>query len=76
MKKIITLTVLFLSLSIFGLSSCKKENSTPSTTNSTTTTNNTGNNCTSVQCYSTAKSTGNRCKNITTNCNGRCYQHK
>ncbi len=35
-----------------------------------------GSNCISAQCTSIAKSTGLRCKNYTTNCNGRCYQHQ
>ena len=32
--------------------------------------------CPSVQCSATAQSTGVRCKRMTTNCNGRCYQHQ
>lgn len=38
--------------------------------------NNNVSNCALVQCYSIAKSTGYRCKNKTTNCNGKCYQHQ
>jgi hypothetical protein len=35
-----------------------------------------GNGCISVQCSSTATSTSVRCQRITTNCNGRCWQHQ
>lgn len=33
-----------------------------------------GSGCSSVQCSGTTQQ-GNRCKNITTNCSGRCYLH-
>lgn len=36
--------------------------------------NNAASNCNSVQCIGTTQK-GERCKKITTNCNGRCYLH-
>lgn len=35
-----------------------------------------GTGCPTVQCSATAASTGNRCLHMTTNCNGRCWQHQ
>lgn len=35
-----------------------------------------GSGCQSVQCSATASSTGKRCLHMTTNCNGRCWQHQ
>jgi hypothetical protein len=37
---------------------------------------NSDNGCPTVQCSATAVSTGNRCQRMTTNCNGRCWQHQ
>ena len=34
-----------------------------------------GGGCSSVQCSATTQS-GYRCSRITTNCNGRCWQHQ
>ena len=35
-----------------------------------------GSGCLTIQCSATAASTGNRCQRMTTNCNGRCWQHQ
>lgn len=51
-----------------GFSSCSKDSVEPSSS--------TSNGCASVQCSATASSTGQRCQNMTTNCNGRCYAHQ
>lgn len=83
MKKTTFSLLIIAALSFAG---CEKEpliEPTNTGTKTTTTTNTggsstgtSGTGCTSVQCYATAKSTGNRCKNKTTYCNGRCYAHQ
>lgn len=55
--------------------SCKKEKIEPVKETSSESTSS-GQGCSSVQCSATAVSTGQRCKRMTTNCNGRCYQHQ
>jgi len=69
MKKVIILLGILAVASVFQ--SCEKE-VTPQPPTSLTG----GSNCVAVQCIATAKSTGNRCKNRTTNCNGRCHNHQ
>jgi hypothetical protein len=46
----------------------------PSISRSSSNLSSSKNACSSVQCTGTTKK-GNRCKNTTTNCSGRCYQH-
>lgn len=58
--------ILFIIVTALGLFACSKDNSGS---------NNCDPNCSSVQCSSQTQS-GARCKNTTTNCCGRCYQHK
>lgn len=65
MKKLFAILLLAITMTI--VPSCKKEKVEPS---------NTSQGCSSVQCSAIAASTGERCKHITTNCNGRCYQHQ
>lgn len=60
------IVILFMIVTALGLFACSKDNSGSS---------NCDPNCSSVQCSSQTQS-GTRCKNMTTNCCGRCYQHK
>lgn len=46
----------------------------PANTTNTTNSNNSNSTCVTVQCSGTTQS-GTRCKNRTTNCNGRCHLH-
>ncbi len=75
MKKTILSSLLILTMLSTG---CKKDEiiEPAKTKTSTVSTGSSTSGCTSVQCYATAKSTGSRCKNKTTNCNGRCYTHQ
>jgi hypothetical protein len=61
-----SIIILFLLITALGLFACSKDSSSS---------NNCDPNCSSVQCSSQTQS-GARCKNMTTNCCGRCYQHK
>ena len=65
MKNIFTILTLLI---LFANTSCVKE---PTPSNNTSNTN-----CTARQCSAKAASTGNQCKNTTTNCNGRCHLHQ
>jgi hypothetical protein len=58
--------ILFIIVTALGLFACSKDSGNSS---------NCDPNCSSVQCSSQTQS-GARCKNTTTNCCGRCYQHK
>ena len=62
--KLMMMMMLMVSLMIPTLYSCTKDDSP------------TASNCNTTQCTPTAASTGNRCLNKTTNCNGRCHQHQ
>lgn len=62
---------LILILSIFLLTSCKAGFEV---TNDNYKSGNSSVKCKTVQCYAKTKS-GNRCKNITSNCSGRCHVH-
>jgi hypothetical protein len=65
MKKI-TLLIFLIITSFIGCD--KKDDSQPKTQQSSNT-------CVSSQCVATATSTGNRCKNMTTNCVSLCHTH-
>jgi endonuclease G len=59
------------------ISSCEKENIQPSQpTHSDQGSGGGGTGgCSTVQCSAYTQA-GNRCQRMTTNCNGRCYQHQ
>ena len=59
----------------YGYRNIKASTTKASTTNtSTTNTSNNSSGCASVQCSASTQK-GGRCKRITTNCSGRCWQH-
>jgi hypothetical protein len=71
MKKVFIIAIAIFATSTM-LTSCQKEEieAPASSTKSSCEPN-----CQSVQCYGTTQS-GARCKNMTKNCCGFCYQHK
>jgi hypothetical protein len=76
-------TILFLAFALIGsatFSSCEKEEIKPTYSSNTSSgsggsSSSGGSGCTTVQCSSYTQA-GNRCQRMTTNCNGRCWQHQ
>lgn len=80
MKKVILLLgIAFIASAT--ITSCKKEEIKPTYTDTGLGSGGTygsgsgGSGCTTVQCSAYTQA-GNRCQRMTTNCNGRCYQHQ
>ena len=80
MKKLILLLgIAFIASTL--ITSCKKEEIRPAYTDTRSESGGTygggsgGSGCTTVQCSAYTQS-GNRCQRMTTNCNGKCYQHQ
>ena len=82
-KTILLLAIAFIASAT--ISSCKKEEIKPTYSDSgssgssgsgnTSGGSSGGSGCTTVQCSAYTQA-GNRCQRMTTNCNGRCYQHQ
>jgi len=81
-------TILLLAFAFIGsatISSCEKEEIKPTYSDNvysgstgsggSGSTSGSGSGCTTVQCSSYTQA-GNRCQRMTTNCNGRCWQHQ
>ena len=61
-------------LTSFFFTSCKKETYGGNPNPSSGSASSSGTNCSSSQCTGFTQA-GPRCKRMTTNCSGRCYQH-